>query len=291
VTITSTTVRTKAADIRVIESAGDRLPIVMIHGSGSSKAVFAKQFDDPLFTGHRMVALDLPGHGESSDARVPAENYLIRGFAVTVGEVLDQLGIDHAVIFGWSLGGHIAIELMGWHPAVAGVMASGAPPISRGPLGILRGFQIHRDVFLASKPQFTAADAERFLNICYDGQGTPEFLESIKRADGQARKILFSGMMRGDGADQRRTVQEAWVPVAIVNGEHEPFARLGYVSGVSSDSLWEGQAHVIEGTGHALFWTNPEKFNPLLARFVKDVEAAEAARLARGPERRMAHGS
>ena len=288
--IAATTVRTKAADIRVIQTAGNRLPIVMIHGSGSSKAVFAKQFDSPLFAGHRMVAFDLPGHGESSDARDPAENYLIRGFAVTVGEVLNQLGVDRALVFGWSLGGHIAIELMGWHPAVAGVMVTGAPPISRGPLGILRGFQIHRDAFLASKAQFTGDDAERFHNICYDGQGTPEFLESIKRADGQARKILFGGMMRGDGADQRRTVQEAWVPVAIVNGENEPFARLGYVSGVSS-SLWEGEAHVVEGTGHALFWTNPEKFNPLLARFVKDVEAAEVTRIATRHEGRLAHAS
>ncbi len=287
-TAVNTTVNTKQARIALIQSSGDGLPVVMIHGSGSSKGVFARQFESPLAQSHRLIALDLPGHGESSDAAVPAEGYTVKGFAATVGEVLDDLGIERAAIFGWSLGGHVAIELMTWHPAVAGILVTGTPPLPRGPLGVLRGFQLHRDVLLASKPQFSDAEAERFLHLCFGDTGTPEFLASIKRADGRLRKIVFNGMMRGDGADQRRAVENAPVPVGIVNGADESIARLSFVAGVAYNTLWDGQCHVIEGTGHAPFWQRPDVFNPLLTRFVEDVAAAPAVRTLDEPMARSA---
>ncbi len=278
-------IRTRHADICVSESAGEGFPIVMIHGSGASRGVFARQMESPLSRSHRMVALDLPGHGDSSDAWIPAETYTIKGFATVVGEVLDRLGIQRAAIFGWSLGGHVGIELMSWHPAVAGLMITGAPPVSRGPLGMLRGFQTHRDVFLASKPKFSEAEARRFWTTCFGETGTEDFLDSIRRADGKARKILFNGMMRGIGADQKRTVEEADVPIAVVNGAAETFARLNFVASVAYGKLWDGKCHVIDGAGHAPFWQKPEEFNALLARFVEDVAAGEAERAEPAAER------
>jgi len=261
------------------------MPVLLVHGSGTSVDVFARQFESPLAETHRLLALDLPGHGESGDAFFPADCYTVNGFAVVVGEILDQLGVDRAAVFGWSLGGHIAIELMSWHPAVAGLMLTGTPPVSRGPLGMLRGFQTHRDVFLASKPKFSDAEVERFHKVCFGENGDPGFVDAIRRADGRARKILFNGMMRGVGADQKRVVEEAAVPVAFVNGEHEPFARLGFVSGVNCPRLWDGQFHVIEGAGHAPFWEKPDVFNALLSRFVDDVGMAEAEREMHGGAR------
>jgi pimeloyl-ACP methyl ester carboxylesterase len=285
---TDTTVHTRLADIRVRESSGQGLPIVLVHGSGGSMAVFAKQFETPLADAHRMVALDLPGHGESSDALFPTETYTIKGFAVVIGEVLDQLGIERAAVFGWSLGGHIAIELARWHPSVAGLMLTGTPPVSRGVLGMLRGFQTHRDAFLASKPHFTPSEVDRFAKCCFGDTGTPEFLDSIVRADGRARKILFNGMMRGIGADQRRVVEDAKFPVGVINGANETFARLSYLAGINYGNLWDGQCYVIEGAGHASFWEKPEIFNPLFFRFVEDAVAAEAE-LALGANQSLAH--
>lgn len=279
------TIHTRHAEIRVRQSAGKGFPVVLIHGSGASKDVFAKQFASPMAEAHRMVAIDLPGHGESSDAVVPAETYTIKGFALVVGEVLDRLEIEQAAVFGWSLGGHIAIELMSWHKAVAGLMLTGTPPVPRGPLGMLRGFQTHRDVFLASKPRFSDEDARRFEKVCFGAHSAPEFLEAIKRADGRARKILFNGMMRGIGADQKRVVEETSTPVAMVNGADEPFARLGFIASLNYGNLWDGVCHVIEGAGHAPFWQAPEVFNPLFERFVADVEAFAAERAASQPQK------
>jgi pimeloyl-ACP methyl ester carboxylesterase len=269
------TIQTRHAEIRLSETSGKGLPILMLHGSGGARQMFAKQLSSPLAEVHRMVAIDLPGHGQSSDAFDPAATYTISGLAAAVADVLDQLGIKRALVYGWSLGGHVAMELTASHPAVAGLMLTGAPPVARGPLGLLRGFHTHWDLLLASKRSYSERDAERFEQLCFGGGADPAFLDMIRRADGRVRTNVFKSMMLGAGADQKRVVENADVPVAMVNGADDPFVRLGYVAGLSYRTLWDGRCHVIAGAGHAPFWTAAEIFNPLLFRFVRHVMERE----------------
>ena len=269
------TIMTRHASIRLSETSGKALPILLLHGTGTSRKVFDRQMSGSLADVHRMVAIDLPGHGQSSDAYDPAASYTIRGLAAAVGEVLDRLGITRALVYGWSLGGHIGIELMKSHPAVAGMMLTGTPPVSPGPLGLLRGFHTNWDLLLASKRNYTAHDAERFLKLCFGESADPAFLDAILRADGRLRVNVSKSMMKGDGGDQRRTVENATVPIAIVNGGDDPFVRLNYLAGLSFASLWDHRCHVIEGAGHAPFWQTPDVFNPLFNRFVRTVLARE----------------
>lgn len=272
-----TVLHTRHASISVRQSAGTGMPVLLIHGSGASKDVFSAQFSHPMAERLRLIALDLPGHGASSDAADPKTAYTLRGFADTVGEVIDQLGISHAAVFGWSLGGHIGIELLNGHPAVAGLMLTGAPPVASGMLAMLRGFHTGWDILLTSKENFTPRDVERFARLCYGDSVEPRFLEAIRRADGRVRSTVFKGLMRGEGADQRRVVETTSVPIAIVNGAHEPFARLGYVNSLNYRQLWQDRCLVIAGAGHAPFLEQPEIFNPMLEQFVEDVGRHSAA--------------
>jgi pimeloyl-ACP methyl ester carboxylesterase len=271
-------IKTEQAEISVVDSGSDGLPLLLLHGSGASKDVFAHQFQSPLAAKFRLVAIDLPGHGDSTDARDPARGYGITGLAGTVAEVLTKLKISRAAIYGWSLGGHVAIELMGSSPLVAGLMLTGAPPVGRGPLALLRGFHTRWDMLLASKEHFTERDAERFAALCFEDQLQPAFVAAIRRADGRARSVFQRSMMRGEGVDQKLAVENALVPVAIVNGAREPFARLGYFPTLHYRTLWRDTCVVISGTGHAPFWQKPEAFNPLLEQFCDDVVASEMAR-------------
>ena len=53
----------------MVEEAGDGdLPVLLIHGNSLSREVFRNQLGGALSRKYRLVALDLPGHGESSDA-------------------------------------------------------------------------------------------------------------------------------------------------------------------------------------------------------------------------------
>ncbi|WP_323853773.1 alpha/beta hydrolase, partial [Xenorhabdus koppenhoeferi] len=55
------------------------------------------------------------------------------GYALTVIEVLEKLAINSVVVFGWSLGGHIGLEMLALFPKMIGLMICGTPPISTHP--------------------------------------------------------------------------------------------------------------------------------------------------------------
>jgi pimeloyl-ACP methyl ester carboxylesterase len=269
-------VKTAAGSLALVDTGGPGLPLLMIHGSGSSHQVFYRQWGGPLAAGRRMIALDLPGHGASDDASDPDRTYGVTGMAEAVEQALARIGVRRAAIRGWSLGGHVAIEMLARGGIAAGVMVCGAPPVGVGLVAALRGFQASLDMLLASRETYSQRDAERFEALCFGGRSHPSFRRSILRADGRARAVFAKSLMRG-AHDQRRAVLEADVPVAFVNGALDPFVRLSYFAGLTVAAPFEGGAQVVDGAGHAPFWTHPTVFNALLGRFLLQVDAHEAA--------------
>jgi pimeloyl-ACP methyl ester carboxylesterase len=65
--------------------------------------------------GHRVVLLDLLGHGRS-DAPTHASEYRIDSYAEQVVALLDHLGVDRAVLGGLSLGANVSLVAAAEHP-------------------------------------------------------------------------------------------------------------------------------------------------------------------------------
>jgi pimeloyl-ACP methyl ester carboxylesterase len=65
--------------------------------------------------GHRVVLLDLLGHGRSDKPRHAAE-YRMDTYAEQVGELLDHLGAEEAVVGGVSLGANVSLHLAARRP-------------------------------------------------------------------------------------------------------------------------------------------------------------------------------
>ncbi|MCC2613263.1 alpha/beta fold hydrolase [Neorhizobium petrolearium] len=264
------TITTRHGRIRISDTQGAGLPLLFLHGSSSSRKVFERQYDPRLLEKTRILALDLPGHGESDDAADPDIAYTMTGLVETVEDVLGKLGIHRLAVFGWSLGGHLAIELLARNHAVEGILIAGTPPVAPGLIGMLRGFHPSFDLMLASKPNWSERDIDRFESICFGRSATPDIRNGLIRTDGRLRAVFSRSMLRGDGHNQRRAVLDADVPVFLVNGGDDPFIRQSYVAGFE-DRARGHYVEVIEGAGHALFRERPEPFNAILERFVDTV--------------------
>jgi pimeloyl-ACP methyl ester carboxylesterase len=89
--------------------AGEGPPLICIHGLGGTKASFLPTLAAMAPEGHRVIAIDLPGFGDSDKPHAapfdaPWYARVVLGFA-------DALGYDRATFAGNSMGGRIALEL------------------------------------------------------------------------------------------------------------------------------------------------------------------------------------
>jgi pimeloyl-ACP methyl ester carboxylesterase len=89
--------------------AGQGPPLVCLHGLGGTKASFLPTLAALAPRGRRVIAIDLPGFGDSSKPH--AAPYDAPWFATVVTDLLDALDLERADIVGNSMGGRIAIEL------------------------------------------------------------------------------------------------------------------------------------------------------------------------------------
>lgn len=266
---TSYRVMTSHGHVAVEEAGRGRSTLLFIHGNSSCRKIFRHQMNGPLAQSCRLIAFDLPGHGESDDAIDPERTYTRPGFADSAIEVLHLLGVRGAIVFGWSLGGHIGIEMSARCSGLRGLMISGTPPIGPGEASL--GFRSAGHGALGRKRDLTENDVKAFAHGMTDGWVEPFLLEAIARTDGRAREILFRARDAGAGINQRRAVEERPLPLAVVNGEADAFINLDFVDQVAYANLWEGRCHRLPGHGHAAFWSGPGLFNPILERFVREV--------------------
>jgi pimeloyl-ACP methyl ester carboxylesterase len=257
--------------IAVCESDGRGPAVVLIHGNSSSSQAFSRQIDGPLGRRLRLVAVDLPGHGASGDAKDPSA-YSLPGHARAVRAAVDALGLGEARFVGWSLGGHVALEMAPGLPKARGFLIFGTPPLtSRESMAeaflpdpamkfafqeiIGRG---EASVYLAAffRPGF--ADIARF------------FLDDILRTDGRARSGLAANAANGGYRDEVAVVRDLKVPLAVLHGADERLVNGRYFASLVMPTLWRGGVQTIAGAGHTPQWETPAAFDALVEAFVAD---------------------
>lgn len=90
------------------ERRGSGDPLVLVHGVGSRWQVFEPVLDSLASAGLDVIAIDLPGFGDSPpDGTEPT----IVGQALRVERFFEEIGVERPHVAGNSMGGAIALEL------------------------------------------------------------------------------------------------------------------------------------------------------------------------------------
>ena len=99
-------IQVNGLNIRYLTAGNDEPPLVLLHGVGDS--AFDWSWVIPtLGTKHRVIAPDFPGSGDSAK---PKREYSLEFLTQFLGDFLNTLQIQRAVILGNSLGGLIALR-------------------------------------------------------------------------------------------------------------------------------------------------------------------------------------
>jgi pimeloyl-ACP methyl ester carboxylesterase len=208
------------------EERGEGPPLVLLHGGLLTIELSFGSVIPILAEHHRVVAVELQGHGRTADIDRPMAFEHLAGDVVGL---LDHLRIEQADVFGFSLGGLTTYELLVRHPGRVGraVVASADHRNDRGGevhperLPTEADFAAMRDAYVAAAP-----DPAHF----------------------EAFAAKTAAMVHGFGGwadDQLRAIE---VPVLVVIGDTD-FILVPNAA-EAADLMPRGQLAVLPGTTH-----------------------------------------
>lgn len=214
-------------------------------------SVFAKE--------HRVVTIDLPGHGQSGQGR---KDWSIESYADDVNTVITKLKLTRVILVGSSMGGPIALEATRRMPdRVVGIV----------PVDTLHNVEttidpkVLEDAFKQLRADYKVA-VTGLLNQFFFSPSTPAAVKNRIISETTARPPeiaipILEAIFKYRPAPALREVK---VPIRAINADMTP-TNLD----VNRKYAPQFDAVIIKGSGHYPMLEDPGRFNELLADFIR----------------------
>ena len=257
------------------EDHGAGRPVVLIHGFPLSGHSWEKQTPVLIEAGHRVIAYDRRGFGDSSQ---PTTGYDYDTFAADLNALMEQLDLRDATLVGFSMGsGEVTryLSTYGSSRVRKAVLMGPIPPflLHTGdnpeglPQSVFDGFQeaIKQDRYAFFKGFF-----ENFFNL--DKLGGSRISDAAVAANFQ---VASGASAHATWAcvptwltDFRQDLPKIDVPVLAIQGNEDrilPIEATGHrLQGLIKDLKFVE----IQGGPHAIGWTHAEEVNHALLSFL-----------------------
>lgn len=240
--------------------------VVFVHGNSMSSQTFNQQINNSNLNQFRLLALDLPGHGESESN----PKYSISLFANILVDFCESLKLKNIILVGHSLGGHFAIQALPKLDNCLGLVLVGVSPI-KIPLNIEEAYLPSKIMPLLFKKELTSTDVNVFTSNLTTENNFTLLKSNIINCDSKFREHIAASITNGDMTDEVDKLEKSTIPIALVFGENDTLVNLNYIKNLSIPGLWQEKIFIIKNAQHFPHLEKPEKFNTLLRDFIESI--------------------
>ncbi|MFC1529331.1 alpha/beta fold hydrolase [Gemmatimonadota bacterium] len=259
------------------EEMGRGLPVVMIHGGFLTHRNWDDQFEVFAREGYRVVRYDARGHGRSLS--IPGDFNHTEDLKI----VLDELGIEKAVLMGLSMGGYISSDFAVTCPdRVAGLVLV-SPGITGYDFSQAEDIRIHYEEF---GEDYASRDPERiaraFMRAWTDGPyRTPE--ETPAEVRERSLRMCLESLNNTPDVESREVrpeppaierLAEISVPTLAILATLDMPVITAIVDLYERD-IPDCRKIVIEDAAHAVNMEKPEEFNRAVLGFLRELGRQE----------------
>lgn len=244
-------------------NAGGDPTILLIHSLGTDRGIWESQMGWLVASGRRVVAVDLPGHGESTANGGP---YSIDALGSDIKEAMEVVaGAGRFEVMGVSLGGLLAIWLAVSSPErVSALIACN----TGARLGSREGWE-DRMAAVASGGLESIRETvvARFFSPEFPAR-RPDLFSSISRVFVETDPVGYMGCCAAlRDADLSDRVGGIVCPTLVVAGEVD-VATPPELSEWLHEGIPDSRVAVIAGAGHISNLDRPEEFDRVVGDFL-----------------------
>lgn len=241
----------------------DSLGIVFIHGNSHSLKTFKHQLEDKDLSQFNLIALDLPGHGDSE----ASETYSLDLFVNVLNDLVNHLDLENYILVGHSLGGHVVLHSLNKLDP-EGVFVFGTPPLAK-PID-WSAFKPHPDAGLLYKNDLSSEDSKRLLQSMYKNLKVKQcHLDDFLKTDFHFREKFAASIGEGKLLDEIKLLRDFNGEKILISSEEDSFINGDYIK--SHFPL----ETISVNFSHNMHEENPEDFNRLLKDFCVKISNKE----------------
>jgi pimeloyl-ACP methyl ester carboxylesterase len=240
-----------------LERGGSDPPVLLLHGWGASAASFSGLLQLSR-TRRRLVALDLPGFGESP---LGTTSWTRAGYAQLVRQLLDNRGWPEVTLLGHSYGGGVALRLAG----------ESDPPLDRLILCSASGLRLPAAGGVgARRLAFRALrrGAEATLPARWSGPTVEWLRQRFGSADYRAAGLLRPILVHAVQEDLSSVAERITAPTLIIWGGRDQELPLQPYGRRLRELIPTSELVEFEGSGHYPFVDEPGRFASVFDSFV-----------------------
>lgn len=247
--------------------------IFFIHGNSVSSISWKKQLSSELLNAYRLVAIDLPAHGDSGASSNEEHDYNLAGFGLIMANAIKELAGDKPYLLaGISLGTNILAEALAFDLHPMGIVLGGSCIVG-GAYTVNSFVMPNTNVHVVFSAQSSLNEVSQYASqvmLSTEEDDVNDFISDYYRVKVPVRSTLADSIGKQQYSNEIALIKSIHKPVLLIFGKDELIVDPDYLDDASLN-LWKGLIFKLPGASHLVHIDQPEVFNSLLADYAKDM--------------------